>query len=104
MIESYSNLSVIVKNIYSCLVRIQFEGTTDNEVLRYHSNKISPTTRVIKWFEKREMFGILPVNLNPRRIHVFTDAIYRIPNDKAVSNDVKELYIKFSEFIYCYED
>ena len=85
-----------------------FEKFTDNQVLKNFFTKPSMRRKEPTWLETLGNFGIFPMNLQPGKMHVLGDVLYRarhITNEQKVRNAFELPYIGVSNSICrCEED
>ena len=83
-----------------------FEIITDNQVLKHFFSKPKVSRREARWLETLGNFGIFPITLKPRKIHVLGDRLSRAPHAENVMvvNDVEVPKISFDDVIDGYED
>lgn len=78
-----------------CCYRIKFKTFTDSQLLKCFFDKFMLSKLVVRWINKLGVFGALPISLRPGNFYFLGDALQSVPNDGAVLNTVKVLYVEF---------
>ena len=78
----------------------------DNQVLKHFFTKPKLSRKEARWLETLGNFGIFPITLKPRKIHVLGDALSRAPQvikGETEINDVEVPSIDLNDVLSGYE-